>query len=306
MQSASLPTIQLRSGRQSDGFFRHPSNKKAGISAGPVCWRSPGGKRSVSSDARAAVTAEAVTAEAVVEAHGDHIHVLADVIVEKSGPNRIDDRERIVRVTHEQMVVFDTHGPIRREAILDSDTHGATPAGRACRGKFKAGKGVEDAEPIAGHRRAALEVEQRRVPGVADLAGEQADAIGFGAGRESRVDQADARVAEIRPIALSFQTEHPVAGLPAVADLAAGDASGSIAATVSEVKASHIKEIHTVAALSPAAIAADIEPGPVVNRGHHRGRRLVVRTWRQISSRRGSGHAQGHYSNRSEQKLLHY
>ena len=159
----------------------HASNKKAGISAGPVCWRSLSSKaRSVFRDDRAAVT---VTAEAVVEAHGDHIHVLADLIVEKSGINRIDDRERIIRVPHEQMVVFDTHGPIRREAILNFDTHGATPAGRACRGKFKAGKGVEDAEPIAGHRRAALEVEQRRVPGVADLAGEQADAIGFGAGQ---------------------------------------------------------------------------------------------------------------------------
>ena len=35
-------------------------------------------------------------AEAVVDAQGDHIDVLADPIVEKSGINRIDDRERVV------------------------------------------------------------------------------------------------------------------------------------------------------------------------------------------------------------------
>jgi hypothetical protein len=35
-------------------------------------------------------------AEAVVDAQGDHIDVLADPIVEKSGTNRIDDRERVV------------------------------------------------------------------------------------------------------------------------------------------------------------------------------------------------------------------
>ena len=35
----------------------------------------------------------AVTAEAVVEAQGDHIHVLGDPVVDKSGVNRIDDRE---------------------------------------------------------------------------------------------------------------------------------------------------------------------------------------------------------------------
>ena len=130
-------------------------------------------------------------------------------------------RERIVRVAHEQVVVFDTGGPIRCEAILPSNTHGTTPAGRACRGQFKASRGIEDAKAGVCHRRAALQVKQRSVPGVTDLAGEEADATGFGAGRERRIGKAEALVAEIRPIALSFQAKHPLAGLPAIPDLAA-------------------------------------------------------------------------------------
>ena len=58
---------------------------------------------------------------------------------------------------------------------------GAAPAGRAGRGQFNAGKRFEDAKAVARHRRTALYVEQRCVPGVADLAGEEADTIGFGA-----------------------------------------------------------------------------------------------------------------------------
>ena len=42
-------------------------------------------------------------------------------------------------------------------------------------------KVVEDAKAVARHRRTALYVEQRLIPSVADLAGEEADAIGFDA-----------------------------------------------------------------------------------------------------------------------------
>ena len=40
---------------------------------------------------------------------------------------------------------------------------------------------VEDAKAVARHRRTALYVEQRLIPGVADLAGKEADGIGLGA-----------------------------------------------------------------------------------------------------------------------------
>ena len=46
--------------------------------------------------------------------------------------------------------------------------------------------GVEDAKAVARHRRAALYVKQRCIPGVADLAGKEADAIGLGASGEGR------------------------------------------------------------------------------------------------------------------------
>ena len=52
-----------------------------------------------------------------------------------------------------------------------------------------------------------------------------------------RIEKADARVAEIRPIALGFHAKHPLVGLPTVADLAADETSGPRAAAVSEVKA---------------------------------------------------------------------
>ena len=126
-----------------------------------------------------------------------------------------------------------------------SNTDDAAPAGRAGRGQFNAEKVIEDAKAVARHRRAALYVEQRCIPSVADLAGKEADAIGCGARgeQERRIDQADARVAEIRPIALGFHAKHPLIGLPTITDLAADDASGPRGAALTEVNAKRINEI---------------------------------------------------------------
>ena len=60
-----------------------------------------------------------ITAEAVVHAHGDHVHVLVDATVSASSKGGYD--ERIVGVAHEQVVVFDAGRPVRSEAILESD-----------------------------------------------------------------------------------------------------------------------------------------------------------------------------------------
>src|SRR6185312_5051012 len=157
------------------------------------------------------------------------------------------------------MVVFNTQSPIRREAIFESDTYRPTPARRTERGQFCARRRVKYAKAIACHRSAALDIQQRRVPGIADLAGEKTDAIRLRARREGWSEKADARVAQIRPVALSFQAVHPVAGLPTIADLATGKASGPLATAVSEVEASHIKQTHTIAALAPAAVGADVK-----------------------------------------------
>src|SRR5712672_4177241 len=99
-----------------------------------------------------------------------------------------------------------------------------------------------------------------------DLAGEKADAIGFCASRERRVENADPRVAKIGPVSLAFETEHPGAGLPAIAELATSEPSRPLAASVRKDA-----EIHTIAALAPAAVSADVEAAPVVNGSHIRG-----------------------------------
>ena len=69
-----------RAGGPAVAIWKLPSNKKVGISADLVCWRSRNNARSVSRCDR-----RAVTAEAVVDAQGDHVHVLADPVVDKSG-----------------------------------------------------------------------------------------------------------------------------------------------------------------------------------------------------------------------------
>jgi hypothetical protein len=143
-------------------------------------------------------------AEAVVDTQGDHIHVLADPAVERSDKTRIGSRERIICVAHKQMVVFNTGGPVRCEAILPSNTHGATPAGGACRGQFKASGGIEDAKAGVCHRRAALEVKQRGVPCITDLASEKADATGFGASVFDRPISAITNLGQRRTIATMF------------------------------------------------------------------------------------------------------
>ena len=87
---------------------------------------------------------------------------------------------------------------------------------------------------------------------------------------------ADALVAEIRPIALCFEAKHPLTGLPTITDLAADEAPGALAATVSDEYATQIRsEIKAVAALTPAAIAADVEAGPVVDHRKGSGRRCL-------------------------------
>src|SRR5580693_8527512 len=83
-----------------------------------------GSMKSVTGDDRVA------PAKAVIEAYGDHIHVLADAI-NRTSNDGVRDGERIVRVAHEQVVVFQTDRPVRCEAVLASDTHGPAPAGRA-------------------------------------------------------------------------------------------------------------------------------------------------------------------------------
>ena len=149
-------------------------HKKAGISAGLFLGRS--------------VFRNAKNAEAIVEAHREHIHVLADPIERIAKQRVTKDQvrivERFVGVTHEQVVVFETNRPIRREAIFKSDAHSAAPAGRLIRGETKSSHCIKEVKAIARGRRAALQVKQCRVPGIPDLAGEKTYTVNSGPLRE--------------------------------------------------------------------------------------------------------------------------
>jgi hypothetical protein len=77
--------------------------------------------------------------------------------------------------------------------------------------------------------------------------------------------------------------------VPAITELAADEASGPLAAALGgEEYTSWRKDIHAAAALTPTAIAADIEPAPVINDGGRR--RRGVRT-PNISGRSRGSHA---------------
>ena len=208
-------------------------------------------------------------------------------LLAKLAANTREARERIIGIAHKQVVVFNTERPVRCEAVLETNTDGGAPAGRAGRGQVKIEKVIVDGKAVVRHRRTALYVEQRLIPSVADLAGKEADAIGRGArGEQERRIAEHARAAEIRPIALGFHAKHPLVGLPTVADLAADDTSGPRGAAVTEVNAKRINEIQAAIALTPATVAADVEAGPVVNRGYHRRRRPCLDS--HISGRSGS------------------
>src|SRR5947209_7836302 len=164
-------------------------------------------------------------AELVVQANEAHVDVLTDAI------GRRHQREGDVLVLQEDVVVLDANRPIRGKTILDAGADGAAPTGLVVRGQQRAGGRAEHLVLAAGHSRTALDVEQDVVPGVADLTGDQTERIDLGAvaGREQR---ADVVAGEVGPVALAFHAEHPLAGLPAVADLTTDGATGRIMRTL--------------------------------------------------------------------------
>src|SRR5215471_442125 len=150
---------------EAGGKLKQEAPDDAGALSSPEVRRSVTG-----SDGRSAPAAEAI-----VDSDSDHVHVLADPVAKYGREARINpDAEGVVRTPHEQMVVFNTDRPVRREAILKADPHSAAPARVAYRGQADPGDRVQYIKAIAGHSRAALQVEQCRVPGVTDLAGEEA------------------------------------------------------------------------------------------------------------------------------------
>src|SRR3954451_19885094 len=189
-------------------------------------------------------------AEPIVQAHGDHVNVLADPVVEYRRKARIDHGEGVVCMSHPQMVIFNPERPVGREAIFKANTQGTAPASVICRDQTDPRGVVEYSQAIAGDSRTALHIEQRRIPSPTELAGEETDGVGLCRGRERRIEQAHARVLDVGPIALSFQSEYKLIGLPAISNLSTGNASGTVTAAARDSPHSS-DEIHATMALAP-------------------------------------------------------
>ena len=86
----------------------------------------------------------------------------------------------------------------------------------------------------------------------------------------------DALGPKIGPVALSFQSKHPGARLPAVTDLATDNATTLIVAAFSEYGSEpKLSDIEALPGPAIAAVRADIEAGPIVHHGSGNRGRLV-------------------------------
>src|SRR6266478_998572 len=191
-----------------------------------VCWRCE--IRSVPPDSEARAT------EAVIDARSDHINVLTDRVGAECAAGRDATQnacrcEGDVAVTHEKVIVLDRNRPIRCESEFEARSDDATPACFTRRIEQLACEwwcGHRPSVLVVGHGRAALHIPKDIVPSIADLAGEQAERFDLGIVSPTGNEKANIRSLQISPVALRFQTEHPIAGLPAVSDLTTNRSAG--------------------------------------------------------------------------------
>jgi len=73
--------------------------------------------------------------EAVVDASGDEVNILADRVSAEYAADRYDSgaqntcrREAVTMVAHEQVIVLDRNRPIRCESEFEARSHDTTPA----------------------------------------------------------------------------------------------------------------------------------------------------------------------------------
>src|SRR5882757_9389097 len=158
---------------------------------------------SVSRDYRAAKT--------VFDANSDHTNVLTDRVGAEYAAGRDPSQnacrcEGDVAVTHEKVIVLDRNRPIRCESEFDARSDDTAPACLTRRIEHRASGGHRTSESVAGHGPAALHIPKDVVPGIADLAGEQAERIDPGIVSPSGNENANVRSLQISPVALRFQT----------------------------------------------------------------------------------------------------
>src|SRR5581483_8739892 len=121
---------------------------------------------------------------------------------------------------------------------------------------------------VVGQRSTTLHVKQRVVPGIAGLAGEQAESVDLHLVGDQWENEAGGGAVEVGPVALRLDAEHPIVGLPAVTGLAADSAAGAGEATLRcrrEGDAEQRVVGPATAIPAAAAVESDIEAAPVVD-----------------------------------------
>src|SRR4051794_1336308 len=120
--------------------------------------------------------------EVVVDAGGDEVHILADRVSAEYAADRYDGGtqntcrcEAVTMGAHEQVIVLDRNRPIRCESDFEAGSDDSTPACFTRRIEQRACGGHCAPVFVVGHGGAALHVPKDVVPGISDLAGEQAE-----------------------------------------------------------------------------------------------------------------------------------
>src|SRR5258706_5914994 len=125
---------------------------------GMSCWIS---RKSVLPDDRT------TPVEAVVDASGDEVHILADRVSTEYAAGRYDSgsqntcrREAATMVTHEQVIVLDRNRPIRCESEFEAGSDDTTPACFARRIEQRARGGHPTSGFVVRHRRGTPHIPQ--------------------------------------------------------------------------------------------------------------------------------------------------
>src|SRR4029079_1849670 len=187
---------------------------------------------------------EAERSEPHVEAGAQRVRIKRDVAV--AGEPAI---EAAIEVAEIEVKVLGLDAHIAHNAGLDTGTHGPAHLGIAARGKDGCGRiDIADREPCRQVRQKTVERVSRpaaygRHPVIAGAASERAihDSGAFDAG----------------PVDVAFGAHDHLSELPVVADRAADEAAGNIEL---------VDAVPLRLAPAPAAVDAQIKPGPVVDR----------------------------------------
>src|SRR3954471_1706092 len=233
--------------------------------------------------------------ETIVDAGLDGVLVVVERTERREGSRR---HERAVAEI--VVLILELGRPARGEHVFQTAADGVAVLVVMIEGERH--RRTREGQPVVGVGPGitALDVQQRRTPGVADPGGRRTDRALVVVVDETstRAGEGDGVVVVAEPAVLGFDTEHPArrelivgAALHATEEAAVIAVVGEAAETV-------------VAGKRAADVAADVETGPVVDR-RRIGRSLGVGPRRQIGCKCWHGRAESDEGHSSEQKLLH-